>query len=293
MKAFGGTSGASGYSATPLSRAQFARVGEHACVSLRQQLKAATRNKPGNLTAAARSVRRITSIVDRVRTELYGVIPPPTAGVTFRHLLGDMDTADRALHRLNGLTETGQWQRATLLVRSRGWQDIDKRLGPSTNLADIRCGRARSTSAILTAVSTRASAGTSAASYYFAKPLTAAQLARATERICVSARARLEQIVAQKPQSLTDAATTVEKLTSSLDSFVTQLRALTPPPSLAAPWQRLLGNLQIEDRALHNLDELGRLGEWSRALHLVRSRWWQHMAKRFGPPVRPSDIRCG
>jgi hypothetical protein len=231
--------------------------------------------------------------VDRVRSRLYGVIPLPAAGVAFRRLLGDMDTADRALHRLDRLTETGQWQRATLLVRSRGWQDIGKRLGPSTKPADIRCGRARSTSAVLTAVSARAFASTSEASYYFAKPLTPAQLARATERICVAARAQLEQIVAQKPQSPTEAAAAVRRLTSSLDTFLGQLRALTPPRSLAAPWQRLLGNLQIEDRALHNLDELGRLGEWNRALHLVRSRWWHHMANRFGPPIRPSDIRCG
>lgn len=50
--------------------------------------------------------------------------------------------------------------------------------------------------------------------------------------------------------------------------------------------------MQIEDRAMHNLDELGRLGEWQRVERLIHSRAWQNMLKRFGPPVKPADIRC-
>ena len=292
MKALGGTSGASGYSATPLSRQQFARLGEHACLSLRRQLKAVTDKRPGTLTGAARSVRRTASILDRLNMELDGRVPPPSEVAPFRRLLGSIQTADRAMRRLDRLTETGQWQSATLLARSRSWQDTRKRPRPSAKAADIRCGRARRTDAILTAVAIRVSDGTSAASYYFAKPLSPGQFAHAVVRFCVSARAQLEQIVAQKPSSLPDAAEKIDTLTSSLDSFLADLRGLTPPASFAAAFRHVLVNMQIEDRAMHHLDELGKLEEWRRAEHLVRSRGWKNMLNRFGPPAKPADIRC-
>ena len=140
MKASGGTSGGLRYSATPLSPAQFARAGERICVSLRRQLQAVVAKKPKNLRQVTQYVHRLTSIFDRLRTGLYGLIPPPVAAVPFRRLLGKLDTADRALHRLDHLTETRQWRRVVLLVRSRWWKNVGKQLGPPTKPGEIRCG---------------------------------------------------------------------------------------------------------------------------------------------------------
>lgn len=290
MRAFGGTSE---YSATPLSSEEFAHLSEHACTSLRQQLRAVVDKKPRTSAEAARSVRRYAAILEGLNLGLDGRIPPPSEVAPFRHLLANIQTAERAMHRLDRLAETGQWRGATLLVRSPSWRHIGKRLRPSAKVAHIRCGRARRTDAILTAVAMRVSDGTAAASYYFAKPLSPEQFARKAEGFCGSARAQLEQIVAQKPTSPEDAAEMVDRLTSSLDSFIMELRGLTPPPSFAGPMQHVLGNLQMEDRAMHNLDELGVLGEWRAAERLVRSRGWQNMLNRLGPPVKPADIRCG
>jgi len=151
------------------------------------------------------------------------------------------------MNQLDRLTETDQWQGATLLVRSHSWQVIGKRLGPSAKAGDIRCGRGRRPDAILTAMAMRVSGGTSAASYYFAKPLSFAQFAHGLEHFCASARAQLEQIDAEKPTSLPEAAEKIDILTSSFDRFLTGLRGLTTPPSIAAPYRHVLGELQIED----------------------------------------------
>ena len=293
MSAFGGTSGATGYSATPLSTGQFAHLGEQACISLRRQLRGVTARKPRTRKAAARSVRRFASTLDRLNMELDGRVPPPSEVAPFRRLLGRIQTAGRAMNQLDRLTETGQWQRATLLVRSRSWQVIGRRLRPSAKAGNVRCGRARRTDAILTAMAMRVSGGTSAASYYFAKPLSFAQFAHGLEHFCVSARAQLEQIDAEKPTSLPEAAVKIDILTSSFDRLLMELRGLTPPASIAAAYRHVLGELQIEDRAMHNLDELGRTGQWRSAERLVRSRRWRNMVDRFGPPVKPADIQCG
>jgi len=44
---------------------------------------------------------------------------------------------------------------------------------------------------------------------------------------------------------------------------------------------------------MHNLDELGRTGQWRSAERFVRSRRWRDMVDRLGPPVKPADIQCG
>ena len=250
--------------------------------------------KPRTRREAARFVRRVALTLAGLNMQLDGRIPPSAEVARFRRLLGSIGAAERATHQLDRLTETGQWQRATLLVRSRSWQITVKRLRPWTEAGDTRCGRARRTDALLTAVAIRVSRGTSAASYYFAKPLSPAQFAHKVEHICVSARAQLEQIVAQKPTSLDDSRNKIDTLTSSLDNSLTDLRALTPPPSIAAPFRHVLGYLQVEDRAMHNLAELGDTGQWRRAESLVRSRQWHNMVYRFGPPPgTPADIQCG
>lgn len=295
MRTFGGTSGASAsaYSATPLSSEQFAQLGEHACLSLSRQLRGVIGTKPRTRGEAAGAVRRVASTLAGLNMELDGQIPPAAEVARFRRLLGRIQTAERATHQLGRLTETGQWQRATVLVRSRSWRIAVKRVTPSTKARNTRCGPARGTDAILTAVAIRVSRGTSAASYYFAKPLSPAQFARGVEHICVSARAQLEQIVAQKPASLPDASAKIDTLTSSLDSSLTELHALTPPPAIAVPFRHVLGYLQMEDRAMHNLAELGDTGQWQSAERLVHSRRWHNMAYRFGPPPgTPADIQC-
>ena len=293
MKAFAGSSGDSGYSATPLSQAQFARLGQNACVSLGRQLKAATGRKPRNLAAARRSVRRVASILDGVNMELDGRVPPASEVAPFRRFLAHLQSADRAMHRLDRLIETGQLHSAALLVRSRWWHDIGKRLAPSPRPGHAGCSRARHPGAILIAVGARVSGATSAAAYYFAKPLSPAQFVDAVERICVSLRGRLKATIAQKPSNVTEAATLVHNLTSLLDGFLMQLRALNPPPSVAVPFRRVLRAAQADDDALHSLDQLGRLGQWERAARLVRSRWWQHMENRSEPSAGPASIDCG
>jgi len=292
MKAFGGTSAAPLYSATPLSPARFAHLGENACVSLQRQLEEATGREPRNLTDAAGSVRRVASILDRLNLELDARVPPASEVVPFRRLLGNIQAADRAVHSLDRLTGSGQWQSATLLVRSRGWQDIGKHFGASARLGHIRC-RARRTQAMLTAIRVRVARGTSAVSYYFAKPLSPAQFGHAVERICVSFRGRLENVTAEKPTNVTEAAQLVDNVTTLLDSFVSEIRDLTPPPPVAVSYRRVLGQIQTADRAAHSVDQLEKLGQWQRAARLVRSRWWKNIWSQFGPSVPPADIRCG
>jgi hypothetical protein len=293
MKTFGGTAPPPVYSATPLSSAQFAHLNENACVSLRQQLKAATHREPRTLADAARTVRSVASIIERLNMELDGRVPPPAAVAPFRRFLGEIQGAERAMHRLDRLTGTGQWQSATLLVRSRWWHDSVKQLGHSSKLNHVHCGPARRTGATLTAVRTMVSNGTSAATYYLAKPLSPAKFVGAVERICRSLRGRLQVTTAQKPTNATEAAGLVHAVTLLLDSYVAELRGLTPPPSVAPSFRRALTILRTEDRAVHFLDELERLGQWRSAARLVRSREWQNIGKRLGPPVNPADIQCG
>jgi hypothetical protein len=288
MREFGGSS--AGYSATPLSSTHFAQLTQQACISLRRQLKAVTHQKPKTMTGAARSVRRTAAILAGLNLQLDGQIPPPSEVAPFRRFLANIQTADRALQQLDRLTGSRQWERAILLVRSRSWREMRKRSAPA---ASTRCGPTRPGNAILTAIARRVSAGAAAASYYFAEPLSPAQFVGTLEHMCVSARAKLEQIVASKPTSLEDASNHIATLTSSLDGYVLQLRGLTPPPSLAAPFRYVLGTLRIEQRAMHDLAELAGTGQWQRAQHLIQSPRWQAMLHRLGPPVEPADIRCG
>jgi hypothetical protein len=290
MKEFGGTS--AGYAATPLSSEQFAQLNEHACVSLRRQLKAVDRRQPRTSTGAARSVHRTAAILAGLNMELDGRIPPASEVAPFRRLLGNIQSTGRAMRQLDRLTESGQWARATVLVRSRSWREMRK-LRQSVTAANIRCGGARSTDAILTAVGMRVSGGAAAASYYFSKPLSPAQFVGTLRHMCVSARARLEQIVSRKPTSLPDASNLIGSLTSSLDGFVQELHGVNPPRSVAAPFRYVLGNLRVEQREMHNLDELASTGQWQAAERLIQSREWRAMLNRLGPPVKPADIRCG
>jgi hypothetical protein len=290
MKELGGTS--SGYAATPLSSQQFAQLNEHACISLRRQLKAVTHRTPRTFTDAARSVRRTAAILAGLNMELDGQIPPPAEVARFRQLLRSIQTADRAMQQLDRLTGSRQWGSATILVRARSWREM-RNQRQSATAEKIRCGRARSTDAILTAVAMRAADGAAAASYYFAKPLSPAQFAAKLQHICVSARARLEDITSRKPTSLPDAASIIGTLTMSLDGWLQELRGLTPPPSFAAPFRYVLDTLRREQSAMHNLDELASSGQWQRGEALIRSPGWHAMLDRLGPPVKPADIRCG
>ena len=290
MKELGGTS--AGYAATPLSYAQFAQLNEHACISLRGQLRAVTDRKPRTFAGAARSVRRTAAILAGLNLELDGKIPPPAEVAPFRRLLRNIQTAGRAVRQLDRLTGSRQWGRAAVLVRARSWREMRK-LRQSVTAGKIRCGQARSTDTILTAVAVRASDGAAAASYYFAKPLSPAQFAGKLEHICMSARGQLEQITSRKPTSLPDAASIISTLTVSLDGYLEELRGLTPPPSFAAPFRYVLGNLRREQSAMHNLDELASSGQWQRAEALIRSPGWHAMVDRLGPPVTPAGIRCG
>jgi hypothetical protein len=293
LQVSGGTAGVPAYSATSLSSAQFTRLGERACVSLRRQLRDVTGTRPRSRKAAARSVRAVASTLADLNTELDGRVPPPSQAASFRRLLGGIQTTGRAMNQLEHLIETHQWQRATLLVRSPAWRAVGERLEPSANGRSKRCGPNRRTDAILAAVAVRVAGGTAAASYYFARPLSVEEFGHNVERICVAARGQLEQITSERPASLPDAASKIDTLTSSLDDFLTELRGLTPPPSYRVPFRHVLGDLQAEDRAMHDLNELARLGQWQDAERLVRSRRWQDMLRRFGPPVDPADIHCG
>src|ERR1700758_463228 len=88
MKATAGTSGGrSDRAATPLSPAEFQRANERICLSLRQQLKSLVANgKPRSLKEATRFLQRGTSIFDNLRTEYYGLVPPPSVAAPFRRL---------------------------------------------------------------------------------------------------------------------------------------------------------------------------------------------------------------
>jgi hypothetical protein len=293
MTAFGGTSGGSSYSVTALSPAQFARAGEHACLSLRRQLKPVVGKERRSLRARAQSIRLITATFDRLTADLYGVVAPASDAASFRRLLASLKAADLGLHRLDHFAGTGQWQSAAVFVRSTEWKDIGKQLGPPAKRVDLRCNGARRTSAVLRAVRARASSGTSAATQYSATPLTPAQFARLGERVCVYLRGRLGPVVAQKPESQTEAAQLIGRLTSIVDGVITQLNGVVPPPSAAAPFRRLLGNLEAADGGLHRLNELTETGQWQRAALLVRSEWWKELGQRLGPEVAPGDMRCG
>lgn len=287
LKEFGGPS--AGYSATPLSSAQFAQLNEQACVSLRQQLDAVTRRKPRNLAGAARSVHRTAAILAGLNMKLDGQIPPAAEVAPFRQLLARIQTAERAMQQLDRVTESGQWAHASVLVRSPSWREMRKQSAPA---ASLRCGQARRTDAVLTAVALRVSRGAAAASSYFAKPLSRAQFVGTLQHMCVSARARLIEITSRQPTSLPDASNLIATLTASLDGYVQELHGVNPPPAFAAPFRIVLGYLRTEQHEMHNLNELASTGQWQRAERLVQSPAWHAMVNRFGPPVKPADIRC-
>lgn len=290
MTAFGGTSGNHG--PTPLTQAQFVRLGTRMCVSLRQQLKAVTVARPSNLRQAARPVRRTISMFDGLLTTLYGLLPPPSADAPFRHLLGNLETADHALHRLDHLAETQQPQRAAVLVRSRWWQGVGRRLRSAAKPKAIPCGRVRHTAGVFIALRTRAFVGMSAASRYSARPLSIAQFAQVGERVCVSLRQQLEDVMRTQPRDATEAAEKIQRITSIVDGLTNELRGVVPPPAAAAPFRQVVSNIERADSALNNLNALTAMGQWRSAERLVRSAWFQNIGKALGPPVSPEDMRC-
>jgi hypothetical protein len=290
LKAFGRAAGTP--TPPPLSSEQFAQLNEHACISLRRELKPVTDWNPSTARGAAGSVHRTASALAGLNLELDGQIPPPAEVAPFRQLLAGIQSADRAMQQLDRLTSTGQRQRAILLVRSPGWRQIRTR--PSASDAATRCGRTRPTNKILTAVALRVSRGAAAASYYFAKPLSPARYVSGLVHLCVSTRALLAQIDSTKPENLADVSNIITTLTSALDAGVLEFRALTPPASIAVPARILLRKVYREQRDMHNLDELAQTGQWPQAGRLIRSREWRAMASALGPPVkRAADINCG
>lgn len=123
MKATGGNPGLP--NAKPLSPRQFRRANQHICLFVRGQLESlVARGKPRNLRQAATYLRRAVSIFDQLRTDYYGLVPPRSDAAAFRRLLRHLDVADRAMHRLNHLSETRQWRSLVLLVRSRWFRNI-------------------------------------------------------------------------------------------------------------------------------------------------------------------------
>jgi hypothetical protein len=146
MSAFGGTSGGSYHAARPLSPAQFNRAGVRICLALRPQVRWLATHKPKNLREVTRYVARGTSLFDRLTTEVSGLVPPPSKAALVRRLGRVLEVADRAVHRLDHLTETRQWRQAVLLVRSKWWKRIGRRLGSPTKPKDTHCGNPWGTS---------------------------------------------------------------------------------------------------------------------------------------------------
>lgn len=147
MEAFGGGSGGAApppRPPVPLTKAQFKRAGVRICLSLRPQLTwvvGLPKHKPRNLREVTSDSRRLTSIVDRLTTDLNGLVPPRSVAARYQHLLRKFDTLDRALHRFNHLAETHQWRQLALLARSRWWKNLGKLFGPPRTSGPIRCRR--------------------------------------------------------------------------------------------------------------------------------------------------------
>ena len=141
MTAFGGTSGSSYHSPTPLTREQFRRAGERIGLSVCLQLKPIVNRKPRTLREFTRGVRRITAIFDGLQVKLYGLVPPPSMAASFQRLRNDFDALIGAVHRLDHLAETRQWRRFVLLARSKWFKDIARRFGPIKHVGKLRCGR--------------------------------------------------------------------------------------------------------------------------------------------------------
>ena len=141
MTAFGGTSGGASYHAgRPLTRAQFRRAGERIGRSMCLQLKPIVNKKPRTLREFTRGIRRIDSIFNRLRTKMYGLVPPPSAAASFQRLRSNLNAFDSVLHRLDHMAETRQWRRFVLLARSRWFKHIVERFGP-IHTGKLRCGQ--------------------------------------------------------------------------------------------------------------------------------------------------------
>lgn len=140
MSAFGSTSSEVVQPPTPLTKAQFKHAGQGICLSLRRQLRWLAHNKPRNLRQVTSFVARGSSIFDQLTTKVDALIPPASAEASWRRLQRNLGAADRGMHRLNHLTATRQWRRAYLLVHSRWWKSISRRLGPPVNPRHMSCG---------------------------------------------------------------------------------------------------------------------------------------------------------
>jgi hypothetical protein len=147
MSAFGGTSKPPDYAPKPLTPAQFRLAGEHMCVSMRPQLRWLATHKPRKLRQLPKYIARATSMIDQLTTQVDRLVPPPSVAPSFDRMRRNIGAAVQAMHRLNHLTQTHQWRLGYLLVHSRWWKKMEKRLGPYRPAKDIRCGRARHSSA--------------------------------------------------------------------------------------------------------------------------------------------------
>jgi hypothetical protein len=140
MKATGGTSGSLSRAARPLTRAQFRRAGERIGRSICLQLKPIVNKKPRTLREFTRGIRRIDTIFSRLRAEMYGLVPPPSAATSFQRLRSNLDAFDLVLHRLDHMAQTRQWRRFVLLARSRWFKKIVRRFGP-VKKGGLHCGQ--------------------------------------------------------------------------------------------------------------------------------------------------------
>jgi hypothetical protein len=146
MTAFGGTSGApsSYHAAKPLTRAQFRRAGVRIGRSICLQLRPIVNKKPRTLREFTTGIRRIDAIFNRLRTEMYGLVPPPSAAASFQGLRRNLNAFGSVLHRLDHMAQTRQWWRFVLLARSRWFRHIVRRFGP-IKTGKLRCGQASRT----------------------------------------------------------------------------------------------------------------------------------------------------
>jgi hypothetical protein len=148
-------------------------------------------------------------------------------------------------------------------------------------------------SAIL-AVGMKAFGGTSGVPYPSAKPLTLKQFNRAGMQMCLSLRPQLEWVIhMKKPRNLREVTRDSRRLSAIADRMTADLHELIPPPSLAARYQRMVRKFDTLDHAIRRLDHLAETRQWRRFVLLVRSRWWKHIGRLFGPPRQVRHIRCG
>jgi hypothetical protein len=140
MSAFGGTSSTAAgppRAPTPLTRAQFKHAELHMCLDFRSRFGwFVKRKKPTTLREVETWSRRLTSMTDRLTTQVKGLTPPPSAAASYNRFRRGVSTLDRDVDRLNHLAQTHQWRQLLLLVRSRWWKKV---FGTSAKIEPVRC----------------------------------------------------------------------------------------------------------------------------------------------------------